>query len=93
MDGETGEIFVGPDGLDREQLESFELLVEVIDGGKREVGKSSSVHQHQWNQMVSRLTAQTTVQINIHDENDNVPKFIFPKSDAVVSFELVHSST
>lgn len=78
-------ISVGPDGLDREQLESFELLVEVVDGGKRETGRSDSTHQLIWNSVKIRLTAQTTVQINIQDENDNEPKFIFPKSDSVVS--------
>ncbi|KAH9284314.1 Protocadherin-11 X-linked [Echinococcus granulosus] len=88
LDDETGEISVGPHGLDREQLESFELLVEVIDGGKRQVIKSGFTHQQQWNQMVSRLTAQTIVQINVQDENDNVPKFIFPKSDAVGKVSL-----
>ncbi|KAM7535931.1 hypothetical protein Aperf_G00000098699 [Anoplocephala perfoliata] len=88
LNEETGVISVGPDGLDREQLESFELLVEVVDGGRRETGRSDSTHQLTWNTVNSRLTAQTTVQINIQDENDNEPKFIFPKSDSVGKVSL-----
>ncbi|VDO01375.1 unnamed protein product [Rodentolepis nana] len=82
MNEETGEISVGPEGLDREQMESFELLIEVVDGGRRESGRSGSSHQLNWSSVNTRNTAQATVQINIQDENDNPPKFIFPKSDS-----------
>lgn len=86
LNEETGEISVGPEGLDRELMESFELLIEVVDGGKRESGRGGSSYQLNWNSVNTRNTAQTTVQINIQDENDNPPKFIFPKSDSPVSY-------
>nr|CDS28955.1 protocadherin fat 3 [Hymenolepis microstoma] len=63
-------------------MESFELLIEVVDGGRRESGKRGSPHQLNWSSINTRNTAQATVQINIQDENDNPPKFIFPKSDS-----------
>ncbi len=68
---------VGPNGLDREQLESFELRIDVLDGGKRDSSRREhGFSQHHWSPQSTRLSTQTTVQINIQDENDNSPKFI-----------------
>uniref|UniRef100_A0A5K3ESY7 Cadherin domain-containing protein n=1 Tax=Mesocestoides corti TaxID=53468 RepID=A0A5K3ESY7_MESCO len=94
LDEETGKISVGTEGLDRERLEAFELLVEVVDGGKRDSGRGipvSGYPQRQWTPSTNRLTAQTTVQISIQDENDNQPKFIYPKSDVVGKVTLTCS--
>ncbi|VDN10311.1 unnamed protein product [Dibothriocephalus latus] len=80
----TGTITVGARGLDREQREAFELLIEVVDGKPTpSAGSAASSPVANLRHNSVRLTTQTTVQINVLDENDNAPTFIFPKNGLV----------